>query len=134
MLGIFLEACSSVHLVRNVVLNKEMLYITFQIPAAILYKNEIVNQDNHKDPPFKCTNCFSHLIGNSFSISPLDLCDRELLNTFILPSLASHTYSMVLFSMHCLNDHQHKPSYVMSPQRYYYFILDYILHIIVLYL
>ena len=39
MLGLFLEACSSVHLVGNGVPNKEMLYITFWIPAAILYKN-----------------------------------------------------------------------------------------------
>ena len=39
VLGLFLEACSSVHLVGNVVPNKEMLYITFWIPAAILYKN-----------------------------------------------------------------------------------------------
>ena len=43
VLGISLEACSSVHLVRNVAPNKEMLCITFQIPAAILYKNQTVN-------------------------------------------------------------------------------------------
>ena len=44
VLGISLEACSSVHLVRNVAPNKEMLCITFRIPAAILYKNQTVNQ------------------------------------------------------------------------------------------
>ncbi|XP_014639767.1 PREDICTED: tRNA (guanine(37)-N1)-methyltransferase isoform X1 [Ceratotherium simum simum] len=43
VLGISLEACSSVHLVRNVAPNKEMLCITFQIPAAILYKNQTLN-------------------------------------------------------------------------------------------
>uniref|UniRef100_A0A452F792 tRNA (guanine(37)-N1)-methyltransferase n=1 Tax=Capra hircus TaxID=9925 RepID=A0A452F792_CAPHI len=53
VLGISLEACSSVHLVRNVAPNKEMLCITFQIPAAILYKNQTVNRDNHEDPPLK---------------------------------------------------------------------------------
>lgn len=43
VLGISLEACSSVHLVRNVAPNKEMLCITFQIPAAVLYKNQTKN-------------------------------------------------------------------------------------------
>ncbi|XP_032101823.1 tRNA (guanine(37)-N1)-methyltransferase isoform X2 [Sapajus apella] len=43
VLGISLEACSSVHLVRNVAPNKEMLCITFQIPAAVLYKNQTRN-------------------------------------------------------------------------------------------
>ena len=42
-LGISLEASSSVHLVRNVAPNKEMLCITFRIPAAVLYKNQTVN-------------------------------------------------------------------------------------------
>lgn len=42
-LGISLDACSSVHLVRNVAPNKEMLCITFRIPAAILYKNQTIN-------------------------------------------------------------------------------------------
>nr|XP_054305206.1 tRNA (guanine(37)-N1)-methyltransferase isoform X1 [Pongo pygmaeus] len=53
MLGISLEACSSVHLVRNVAPNKEMLCITFQIPAAVLYKNQTRNPENHEDPPLK---------------------------------------------------------------------------------
>lgn len=44
VLGISLEAYSSVHLVRNVAPNKEMLCITFRIPAAILYKNQTVNR------------------------------------------------------------------------------------------
>lgn len=39
VLGISLDTCSSVHLVRNVAPNKEMLCITFRVPAAILYKN-----------------------------------------------------------------------------------------------
>ncbi|XP_016017842.2 tRNA (guanine(37)-N1)-methyltransferase isoform X1 [Rousettus aegyptiacus] len=52
-LGISLDACSSVHLVRNVAPNKEMLCITFRIPAAILYKNQTVNLENHEDPPLK---------------------------------------------------------------------------------
>lgn len=42
-LGLSLDACSSVHLVRNVAPNKEMLCITFRIPAAILYKNQTLN-------------------------------------------------------------------------------------------
>nr|XP_005890751.1 PREDICTED: tRNA (guanine(37)-N1)-methyltransferase [Bos mutus] len=53
VLGISLEAYSSVHLVRNVAPNKEMLCITFRIPAAILYKNQTVNRDNHEGPPLK---------------------------------------------------------------------------------
>ncbi|XP_076978565.1 tRNA (guanine(37)-N(1))-methyltransferase isoform X1 [Tamandua tetradactyla] len=53
VLGISMEACSSVHLVRNVAPNKEMLCITFQIPAAILYKNQTINLDNHESPPLK---------------------------------------------------------------------------------
>ncbi|MXQ87377.1 hypothetical protein E5288_WYG001522 [Bos mutus] len=47
VLGISLEAYSSVHLVRNVAPNKEMLCITFRIPAAILYKNQTVNRDSN---------------------------------------------------------------------------------------
>jgi tRNA (guanine37-N1)-methyltransferase len=43
VLGISLEECSSVHLVRNVAPNKEMLCITFHIPAATLYKNQTIN-------------------------------------------------------------------------------------------
>ncbi|XP_003121894.4 tRNA (guanine(37)-N1)-methyltransferase isoform X1 [Sus scrofa] len=53
VLGVSLEACSSVHLVRNVAPNKEMLCITFQIPAAVLYKNQTENQETHDDPPLK---------------------------------------------------------------------------------
>lgn len=53
VLGISLEACSSVHLVRNVAPNKEMLCITFQIPAAILYKNQTLNLENNEAPPLK---------------------------------------------------------------------------------
>ena len=54
VLGISQEACSSVRLVKNVAPNKETLYITSQIPAATLYKNQTVNQDSHEDPPLKC--------------------------------------------------------------------------------
>ena len=43
VLGISLAACSSVHLVRNVAPNKEMLCITFRIPAAVLYKNHTLD-------------------------------------------------------------------------------------------
>ncbi|XP_047623429.1 tRNA (guanine(37)-N1)-methyltransferase [Phacochoerus africanus] len=53
VLGVSLEAGSSVHLVRNVAPNKEMLCITFQIPAAVLYKNQTENQETHDDPPLK---------------------------------------------------------------------------------
>jgi len=53
VLGISLEACSSIHPVRNVAPNKEMLCITFQIPAAVLYKNQTLNLENHDDPPLK---------------------------------------------------------------------------------
>ncbi|XP_006891886.1 PREDICTED: tRNA (guanine(37)-N1)-methyltransferase [Elephantulus edwardii] len=53
VLGVPLEACSSVHLVRNVAPNKEMLCITFQIPAHILYKTQATNLENHEDPPLK---------------------------------------------------------------------------------
>ncbi|XP_047594861.1 LOW QUALITY PROTEIN: tRNA (guanine(37)-N1)-methyltransferase [Lutra lutra] len=53
VLGISLEACSSIHPVRNVAPNKEMLCITFRIPAAVLYKNQTLNLENHDDPPLK---------------------------------------------------------------------------------
>ena len=43
VLDISVEACSSVHVVRKVAPNKEMLCISFWIPAAILYKNQTVN-------------------------------------------------------------------------------------------
>ena len=43
VLDISLEACSSVHLVRKVVPNMEMLCISFWIPTAILYKNQTIN-------------------------------------------------------------------------------------------
>lgn len=43
VLGISLDPCSSVHLVRNVAPNKEMLCITFRIPAVILYKNQTLD-------------------------------------------------------------------------------------------
>ena len=48
-----LEACSSLHLARNVAPNKEMLCITFLIPVGIRYKNQTVNQNSHEDPPLK---------------------------------------------------------------------------------
>ena len=43
VLDISLEACSSVHLVRKVAPNMEMLCISFWIPTAILYKNQTIN-------------------------------------------------------------------------------------------
>ncbi|XP_045679261.1 tRNA (guanine(37)-N1)-methyltransferase isoform X3 [Phyllostomus hastatus] len=51
VLGISLHACSSVHLVRNVAPNKEMLCITFRVPAAVLYKNHTLELESHEDPP-----------------------------------------------------------------------------------
>lgn len=51
VLGISLEACSSVHLVRNVSPNKEMLCISFQIPAATLYKNHISSDSSDEPSP-----------------------------------------------------------------------------------
>nr|XP_020019209.1 tRNA (guanine(37)-N1)-methyltransferase isoform X1 [Castor canadensis]XP_020019210.1 tRNA (guanine(37)-N1)-methyltransferase isoform X1 [Castor canadensis] len=62
VLGISLEECSSVHLVRNVAPNKEMLCITFHIPAATLYKNQTINLDNQEEPPLK-----RQRIDNAFS-------------------------------------------------------------------
>ncbi|KAM6202624.1 tRNA (guanine(37)-N(1))-methyltransferase [Rhynchocyon petersi] len=53
VLGTSLEACSSVHLVRDVAPNKEMLCITFQIPASVLYKNQTTHLENYEDPPLK---------------------------------------------------------------------------------
>ncbi|XP_059550243.1 tRNA (guanine(37)-N1)-methyltransferase isoform X2 [Myotis daubentonii] len=43
VLGISLDPRSSVHLVRNVAPNKEMLCLTFRIPAVILYKNQTLD-------------------------------------------------------------------------------------------
>lgn len=52
-LGISLESCSSVHVVRNVAPNKEMLCITFKIPAAVLYRHQAIDPENHEHPPLK---------------------------------------------------------------------------------
>lgn len=73
-----LDACSSVHLVRNVAPNKEMLCITFRIPAAILYKNQTLNLEKHEEPPLKRqrtdksfskekSNCLDHVTENVLS-------------------------------------------------------------------
>lgn len=53
VLGISLEASSSVHLVRNVAPNKEMLCLTFQIPAATLYENPALTLENYEEPSLK---------------------------------------------------------------------------------
>lgn len=53
VLGISLEASSSVHLVRNVAPNKEMLCITFQLPAATLYGNRALSLENSEEPSLK---------------------------------------------------------------------------------
>ncbi|XP_051003480.1 tRNA (guanine(37)-N1)-methyltransferase, partial [Acomys russatus] len=52
VLGISMEARSSVHLVRNVAPNKEMLCITFQIPAAALYERKTLSlvTENYEEP------------------------------------------------------------------------------------
>jgi tRNA (guanine37-N1)-methyltransferase len=42
--------------------NKEMLCITFHIPAATLYKNQTINLDNQEEPPLK-----RQRIDNAFS-------------------------------------------------------------------
>ncbi|XP_038191809.1 tRNA (guanine(37)-N1)-methyltransferase isoform X2 [Arvicola amphibius] len=52
-LGISLEASSSVHLVRNVAPNKEMLCVTFQIPTATLYGNRALSLENFEEPSLK---------------------------------------------------------------------------------
>ncbi|XP_044517952.1 tRNA (guanine(37)-N1)-methyltransferase [Gracilinanus agilis] len=60
LLGVSLKGCSSVHLVRNVAPNKEMVCLTFQVPASVLYKNQPMTQgeqflkaENLEGPPFK---------------------------------------------------------------------------------
>ncbi|XP_027698731.1 tRNA (guanine(37)-N1)-methyltransferase isoform X1 [Vombatus ursinus] len=60
LLGASLKGCSSVHLVRNVAPNKEMICITFQVPASVLYENQPINQEEQylkpeilEGPPFK---------------------------------------------------------------------------------
>ncbi|XP_074092051.1 LOW QUALITY PROTEIN: tRNA (guanine(37)-N(1))-methyltransferase [Macrotis lagotis] len=60
LLRVSLKGCSSVHLVRNVAPNKEMICITFQIPPSVLYENQPMNQEkqflkaeNLEGPPFK---------------------------------------------------------------------------------
>lgn len=50
VLGISLEESSSIHLVRNVAPNKKMLCITFQVPAAILYKDPPLSLENSEEP------------------------------------------------------------------------------------
>ncbi|XP_038191810.1 tRNA (guanine(37)-N1)-methyltransferase isoform X3 [Arvicola amphibius] len=52
-LGISLEASSSVHLVRNVAPNKEMLCVTFQIPTATLYGNRALSLATEEPCPEK---------------------------------------------------------------------------------
>lgn len=55
VLGVSLETCSSVHLVRNVAPNKEMLCISFRVPAAVLFKNQTLQQGNFLG--IKCELC-----------------------------------------------------------------------------
>lgn len=52
-LGASLEAASSVHLVRNVAPGKEMLCLSFRLPAAVLYRPRAGQAENHSDPPVK---------------------------------------------------------------------------------
>ncbi|XP_030069823.1 tRNA (guanine(37)-N(1))-methyltransferase isoform X2 [Microcaecilia unicolor] len=44
-----LEGCCSVHLVRNVAPHKEMMCLSFQVPANVLYKN-YANQEQADEP------------------------------------------------------------------------------------
>nr|XP_006110831.1 tRNA (guanine(37)-N1)-methyltransferase isoform X1 [Pelodiscus sinensis] len=52
-LGTSLEGRCSTHLVRNVAPNKEMMCISFQIPAEVLYKNQFTNEENPEEPASK---------------------------------------------------------------------------------
>ncbi|XP_005986475.2 tRNA (guanine(37)-N1)-methyltransferase isoform X1 [Latimeria chalumnae] len=50
-LGTSLEGCCcSVHPVRNVAPNKEMMCLSFQIPAGVLYRDQSEEQDNPGEP------------------------------------------------------------------------------------
>uniref|UniRef100_A0A8C8R9D6 tRNA (guanine(37)-N1)-methyltransferase n=1 Tax=Pelusios castaneus TaxID=367368 RepID=A0A8C8R9D6_9SAUR len=51
-LGTSLEGRSSTHLVRNVSPNKEMMCISFQIPAEVLYK-QCTHEENPEEPASK---------------------------------------------------------------------------------
>ncbi|XP_058843961.1 tRNA (guanine(37)-N1)-methyltransferase-like isoform X1 [Acipenser ruthenus] len=56
-LGKSLEGHCTVHLVRNVAPNKEMMCISFQVPAEVLYRNHSEEQDNPKEPAPKRQKC-----------------------------------------------------------------------------
>ncbi|XP_043553179.1 tRNA (guanine(37)-N1)-methyltransferase isoform X1 [Chiloscyllium plagiosum] len=49
-LGTSLEGRCSIHLVRNVAPNKEMMCISFKVPAEVLCKNYLAERDNTEEP------------------------------------------------------------------------------------
>ncbi|XP_069495025.1 tRNA (guanine(37)-N1)-methyltransferase [Ambystoma mexicanum] len=53
-LGASIEECGSIHLVRNVAPNKEMMCISFRVPAAVIYKNYSSSLEAADEPPSKC--------------------------------------------------------------------------------
>lgn len=52
-MGTSIEECSSIHLVRNVAPNKEMMCISFRIPARVLYKNYSATPESTAEPSSK---------------------------------------------------------------------------------
>ncbi|XP_074852410.1 tRNA (guanine(37)-N(1))-methyltransferase isoform X2 [Carettochelys insculpta] len=53
ILGTSLEGRCSIHLVRNVAPNKEMMCISFQIPAEVLYKEQCTPEECPEEPSSK---------------------------------------------------------------------------------
>ncbi|GCB62169.1 hypothetical protein scyTo_0004211 [Scyliorhinus torazame] len=45
-----LEGRCSIHLVRNVAPNKEMMCLSFKVPAEVLYRNHLAEGDNTEEP------------------------------------------------------------------------------------
>ncbi|XP_041131165.1 tRNA (guanine(37)-N1)-methyltransferase-like isoform X1 [Polyodon spathula] len=56
-LGTSLEGHCTVHLVRNVAPNKEMMCISFQVPPEVLFRNRSEEQDNPEEPAPKRQKC-----------------------------------------------------------------------------
>lgn len=56
-IGFSLENCSSVHFVRNVAPNKDMMCVTFTVPKEILYRSELPVTDSTDEPATKRQKC-----------------------------------------------------------------------------
>ncbi|XP_072555236.1 tRNA (guanine(37)-N(1))-methyltransferase isoform X1 [Paramormyrops kingsleyae] len=56
-LGVRMEGRCSVHMVRNVAPNKEMMCISFHLPREVLFSNHSVDKDSPEEPSSKRQKC-----------------------------------------------------------------------------